>query len=159
MSLKEYLKNIKLPDVNPEGFDVKLKYELKKEFFHSKHNIAWFSIASAAMAAVFMILFSIMVFSPTAAGKVHYALFKTDKAQIENPNNFNLPLASGRSLTARRSNNYATGNGAIQVVSDLSQLDPNKSYMVKKVTNKGRVSRYYVSEVQAQRRRPRGPVY
>ena len=152
MSMKKYLESIKVPEAPPGPFSVRLKYELKKEFFDRRRS--WFPAMSAVAAAMMLVLLVGMVVQPDLADRVHY-VFAPQQAQQAvaeagqtSGQNF-LSDADYRQTVARLEDMNSEGRSPAVHVADLQDLDPDKSYMIRRTTDGDDRNIYFVSEIKS----------
>jgi len=146
MSIEKYLESIKIPEKHPGPFAVRLKYQLQKEFFESRRRSYFFPAFATTAAMLFLLLASMFIIKPELAENVHYAIWKDQDQKLENI----LFVDEGEFIGQKSKTGTVpnTFDGEFYQVSDLSKLDKNKSYIIKKVQAKKQDNVFYVSEIK-----------
>ncbi len=150
MSMKKYLENVRVPEFPPGPFSVRLKYELKKEFFDRRRS--WFPAFSAAVAALMLALLVTVVIQPDLADRVHYAFIPQVATQTVAQGESHGKLLSDAEYrqTVQRLHTIASeGRSPAIQVRDLQDLDTDKSYLIRRTTDDGNRSIYFVSEIKS----------
>ena len=137
MSIEKYLSHIKLKEVPPGPFSVRLKYELTRSLFEKQRNIGFYPVFATAMAAVMLFMSLAFVFNPDLADKAHYAFSRNEDKPSE--------LFTNSQSEVRSSS--IVGQGQVYQVSDLSMLDDTKSYIVRPAKDSRNGKMYFVSEI------------
>ncbi len=157
MSIKKYLENVHVPDTPPGPFSVRLKYELKKEFFERKRS--WYPAFATAFASVMFLLIMGFVARPDIAHNLHYVLVGEEEQPIEvaledlqeteldTPEPFltdeDIYLAN-----QRIGNVSVVGDSTQGEVAGFPHLDEGKSYIIRRGTDEKKGNVYYISEVK-----------
>ncbi|MEA1972849.1 MAG: hypothetical protein U9N34_06110 [Candidatus Cloacimonadota bacterium] len=130
MSIKKYLKNIKQIEPAPGPFAARLKFDLKERFLQKK-QIPLMPALGYAIALFFFLTTAILLFNPSVAKNINYAITGKNKENIESEmKNSNQP----------RKNGYFYAN-------ELEKLPAGKPFLIKKVNNKtGKI--FYIDNVQ-----------
>ncbi len=157
MSIKKYLENVRVPETPPGPFSVRLKYELRKEFFERKRS--WYPAFATAAAAMMFLLVMGFVMRPDFAHNLHYA-FAGEKevveevAQIE-PGEVMVdapePFLTEEDiyLANQRIGNVSVVNDSVQgEVAGFPHLVEGKSYIIRRGTDEKKGNVYYISEVK-----------
>jgi len=150
MSIEKYLENIKLSDKHPGPFSVRLKYQLQKEFFEKRSRFGVLSLVTSAAAFVFFIMSTVFVVNPTVAQSIHYVFNKNADETNRLENIVFVDEGEFLGQKSRYGNQPNTIQGEFFKVSDLSNLDKNKSYIIKKVQGRSESNVFYVSEIKGQ---------
>lgn len=138
MSMKKYLESIHCPQYQPGPYGVRLKYELQKEFFGKKQKLSVFPVFSYFAALFFFTLFILMALKPEFAQRVQL---------VFNPApDFDLQM-QGVNIEPRRSKVLVSG-GMVIGSDDLSNLDSQKSYIIRRVNASDNGEMFYVNEVE-----------
>lgn len=152
MSMRKYLESIQTPDVPPGPFSVRLKYELKKEFFEHRRR-SWFPALSTAAAMLMLALLVTVVVQPDLADSVHYAFTpQEDTTAIASADETSGQFLSDEDYrqTVERLQAMASESRSPAVqVGDLQDLDPDKSYLIRRTTDGSDRNIYFVSEIKS----------
>lgn len=154
MSMKKYLEAVRIPDTPPGPFAVRLKYQLKQEYFDRKRSPGWYPVFSSLMALVFLALLVTFVVKPDIAHRAHevvwdssqqdrpamdpYAGFIADKTDEE--------TAIADEMTVEASETIDNGSGMIHI-NQIKNLDREKSYIIRRVSDTRNGNFVYFSEM------------
>ncbi|MCD4829301.1 MAG: hypothetical protein K8R90_07760 [Candidatus Cloacimonetes bacterium] len=148
--MRKYLESIKAPEAPPGPFSVRLKYELKKEFFDRGRS--WFPMASAVAAAIMLVLLITVIVQPDLADQVHFAFAPQQIEQSVATETGNRQFLSDEeySQTVARLQTMSNDSRSPAIhVRDLQDLDPDKSYLIRRTTDDSDRNIYFVSEVRS----------
>lgn len=137
--LNKYLCSIDKPDFQPGPFSVRLKYELKNQFFNQKKSYL-FPVLNYSFMSLLLLIIGLLVVRPQTALKINQLAFnKQDNLD------FLLLNPDAESLN----NNY---NDNLQTVSatnsPFSMIEEDKSYIVHKLKDETNRTVIYISEVK-----------
>lgn len=176
MSMHEYLERIRLPETLPGPFKLRLKYKLQEELFSHKQAFPWFAYSSAIAAGLMLLLSVGMILSPDWAQNINVAIFgspalqeasqpgqqiaiQTEKQPQNSPYDLTqeemfdqyLARESQRTWgpqTMDVSSSMETVEGLPVQITDLSQLEQGKEYIIRRVHHKDKGTIYQVTELK-----------
>ncbi len=157
MSIKKYLENVHVPDTPPGPYSVRLKYELKKEFFERKHS--WYPAFATAAATIMFALVMGFVARPDLAHNLHYVFVGEQETPVELAleESMNEPIETPEPflteediyLANQRVGNEAVVTDSIQGdVAGFPHLVEGKSYIIRRDTDEKQGNVYYINEVK-----------
>ena len=158
MSIEKYLNNIKVPINHPGPFSVKLKHELKTELFIRRRKRDRILVASSSLSIGLFAVLVFIVFNPTAASQIHdtvlvqTGLVQAGEADIQQQlaeqRQFEIDLPDeGRYLGFSHQVSQSNSANNYQIM-ELSELDEETPYLIRKVRGSNNRYIYLISEVE-----------
>ncbi len=159
MSVEKYLENVKVPQVKPGPFSVRLKYNLKNYCYEQRRKRDFFLTITSKLAFVLFIFVAVMIYKPELAANLHdnllsktgiidnmdeeQMLAEKRQAEIELPNR-------GRYLGMMHnvSTSGSSDNNPYRFM-ELSDLAEEKPYMIRKVRDRNNRYIYIINELDA----------
>ncbi len=175
MSIEKFLDQVNTPNNHPGPIAVKLKYDIKKRILLRKRKQQQlFTIAKYANVILLLFVVS-MIINPDYALVINRTFTantdpKEQSLHAETQDD-NLPLSEegvylGSGLSARSNNQshiipvstggQAAGSSSFQIM-DLSELEDNTPYIIRKINDRNNRSIYFVNEIATLENRSRIP--
>lgn len=141
MHIDKYLCNIEKPDFLPGPFSVRLKYELKQEFFDKKSKLSMHFMYCTGLISLFVIC-TLFVLRPNTAENLHKIVFGD-----RNSETLDMLLLSDNDIDLSNfPNNIRTVSSDHN--SSLPFIEEDKSYLVHKFRDHNNKTLIYISEVK-----------
>ncbi len=141
MHIDKYLCNIEKPDFLPGPFSVRLKYELKQQYFDRKNGFSLHYIYCTSVMSL-LIICSLLVIKPHTAKNLNRLVFGNSHDET-----LDMLLLSDRDIDLSNYPNsirtVATDNN-----STLPFIEEDKSYLIHKFKDHNNKTLIYISEVK-----------
>jgi hypothetical protein len=163
MSIEKYLEHIKVPEVHPCPFSVRLKHNLKRELYQKKRRSDLVYKVTGTVGALALVISIALVYKPTIASNLHNnLLYKTgivkeeafdleqllaEKKQAE----LELPYDEGISLGMKHSASQESSIMEEKQIYELSDLPEGNSYTIRKARDKNNREIYLINETSPRR--------
>lgn len=139
--LNKFLCRINKPDFQTGPFSVRLKYELKNQFFDQKHS-QLFPIISVSVMTLMTVMIGMLIFKPQTA-------YRLNQLAFNHKDNIDYLL-----FNSDDNNDFSNLSDQIKPVSSnfqdspLSMIEEDKSYILHKLTDDTNRTIIYISEVK-----------
>ncbi|MFA5497967.1 MAG: hypothetical protein WC327_00230 [Candidatus Cloacimonadia bacterium] len=159
MSVEKYLENIRVPEVHPCPFSVRLKHNLRRSIYEKRRRVELTLKVTSSLGIVVSIFTIVMIYNPSLANNLHNnLLYKTGVVKTEaidfeqllaekRQTEIELPLDQGIALGMKQNVSQGFEDGQAFQVNELSELPEEKPYIIRKVRDKNNRTIYLISDV------------
>ncbi len=164
MSIEKYLESVRLPNTQPGPYSVKLKYDLKSKFVAKQRRKSVYLTGFSFASVTLLVFLSLIVYKPEIAISLHHAVLNNTE-MINNENlseeqliaeqrqaEIELPY-EGNYLGRQYQVSSSTHPAEVPFrIMELSQLEDETPYIIRKVKDSNDRHIYFISEVNSSER-------